>query len=455
MKILITGATGLIGKELGKALALKDHQLVVISRSAEKAKLVLPFPCEVIEGDLEKSPLLLPAVDAVIHLAGTSVAEGRWTAEQKKSILESRVLGTRHLLQSLSAAPSVFISSSAIGIYGDRGDEELTESSSTGPGFLAEVCKQWEAEAEKIHARSGFSGVRTVYMRTGVVLARSGGALEKMLWPFRAGIGAALASGQQKMSWIHIDDLVQLFIFALENPSAQGAINAVAEKPVSNLDFSKTLAKILHRPLLPNIPTFVLKILFGEMAVVLTASQNIKPTAALNLGFAFRFKDLQSALDDLLAEASKGEDVFYAEQFVPATPEKVFPFFSEAQNLEKITPDTLNFKIKNMSTPEIGQGTLIDYRLKIHGVPAGWRTLIDQWQPPFKFVDTQLKGPYSLWHHTHEFKNLAGGTLMTDRVRYKAPLGYLGWLAAGWLVKKDVSQIFSYRRKIVDQIFKK
>lgn len=449
MKILLTGATGLIGKEVGKVLVEQGHELVVISRSLDKARQHLPFACQVIEHDLNKSPLKtgqVQGVEAVVHLAGESVAGGRWNEKIKKEIYNSRVVGTKNLLAGLPDTVKTLIASSAIGIYGDRGDEALTESSSPGNDFLAQVCLDWEKASES------FKG-RRVLLRTGVVLSPQGGALEKMLFPFRAGVGGKLGSGRQWMSWIHIEDMVRLIAWTLTNQEVAGVVNAVSPHPRQNEEFSRTLAGTFGFGLGPAVPGFALKALFGEMSTVLLASQRVLPKVALGKGFHFKFIDLKSTFSSLFSSQMKGEEIFYAEQFVPLSPEELFPFFSAAKNLEEITPDILNFKVKRVSTNEIQQGTLIDYVLKIHGVPAKWKTLIDEWNPPFKFVDNQLKGPYKLWHHTHEFKAVPGGTLMTDRVRYILPFGKLGWYLAWHFVRRDVESIFAYRRKVVSAKF--
>lgn len=444
MRILITGATGLLGREIGKILAEKGHEIWVVSRSLSKAREVLPFPCEVIVGDLSEGPLKddrLKNIEAVINLLGEPVV-GRWNTEKKNRIYNSRVLGTRHLVASLPKTLDVFVGGSAIGYYGDCKDQILDETSAAGTDFLAKVCVDWEKE-------SAAAPGRKVFIRTGVVLAPHGGALEEMLFPFRAGVGGALSEGSHWMSWIHLKDIVGLFVFALENKQLTGVLNGVAPQPVTNLQFSQELARVLQKPLGPRVPEFALKALFGEAAGVILSSIRGSAEKAVSLGYQFHFRDLKSALEDLCVAFKNGEDVFYSEQFIPLPPEKIFPFFKDPHNLEKITPPSLSFHIGKVSTAEIQQGTIIDYNLKIHGVPAKWKTEIDEWTPPYKFVDTQLRGPYKLWHHTHEFRPFCGGTLMVDRVRYRLPMGYLGWLFAGKLVRKDVESIFSFRRKFI------
>lgn len=453
MKILITGATGLIGTQLGIELVKSGHEIVVISRSEQKAKLALPFPCQVIEADLMKSEILpsIDSVDAVIHLLGEGVADQKWSDQQKERILKSRTLSTQNLIKSFQVMPKLWIQASAIGIYGDRKDELLSESSSSGEGFLADVCRQWEAGAD-LAKEKGAS--RVVKARLGIVLSSQGGALKKMLFPFKAGVGGALSSGQQWMSWIHIDDVVGLFKKAIEDSAAQGPLNFVSPNPEINLNFSKKLVNQLNSFLGPTVPAFAMRLLFGEMADVLLGSQRVSADQAIKLKYQFKFPELQEALKDVLPRADESMEFFQTQQFVQAPRSKVFEFFSQAENLEKLTPEFLNFKIAFKSAEKIEKGSEIEYQLKVHGVPLKWKTLIEEFKAPDRFVDTALKSPYQTWHHTHLFEELGHGTLITDRVIYKLPVGYAGWLVGGAFVKSDLNAIFDFRRAQVAEIFK-
>lgn len=451
MKILITGATGLVGKEVGKALVKLGHEIVIISRNAVKAKQVCPFPCEVIEGDLVQAPVSshhLDQVEAVVHLMGEPIVEGRWTEEKKKRLQNSRIQATRHLQSSLAGRAKILVSTSAVGYYGDRGDESLTEDSAPGNGFLSNLCRDWE-DAAKAFSKEG---TRVVCLRVGVVLSNRGGALDEMLTPVRAGVGGPLGGGKQWVSWIHLGDLVKLYLAALHDDRMSGVYNAVAPAPVQNRDLMKALGKLVRRPTFLPVPGFGLKVLFGEKAQVLLDSQNVSSQKVEQTGFQFDYPDLEIALTDLLPHLTRGEDLFVAEQYVDLPKEKLFPFFSRAENLGTITPKFLDFKILNVSDPQVQEGTLIDYRMKIHGVPIRWKTRIEEWTPPKKFVDTQLKGPYQTWHHTHLFEDLGKGTLIIDWVRYRLPMAYPGWLVAGAFVRGDVETIFQYRREVIDQM---
>jgi uncharacterized protein (TIGR01777 family) len=299
MKALVTGATGFVGKQL---LPLLDHP-IVLSRNVERAQRSIGAACgRVVAWDPMDGPPPREAfdgVDVVLHLAGESVAEGRWTKSQKVKIRESRVIGTRNLVEGIARAehrPHVLVSASAVGYYGDRGEEELTERSNPGDDFLADVCIEWEREAHA--AEKG--GVRVVMLRTGIVLGH-GGALAKMLTPFRLGAGGPLGNGKQWMPWIHVDDMARMYVHAAATDSIHGPMNAVAPKPVRNSEFTKALGRALHRPAFMPAPYLGLRLLFGEFAKVLFASQRVLPKVALESGFQFEYPEIDAALRQILA----------------------------------------------------------------------------------------------------------------------------------------------------------
>jgi uncharacterized protein len=297
VNITITGASGLIGRRLLKNLGASGHTLTVVSRHAGTN---VPPGVGVVAWDPMRGPAPEDSVrnaNAVIHLAGEPVAQ-RWNADAKRRIRESRVVGTRNLVQALSKLrnpPQTLVCASAVGYYGSRGDEVLREDSAPDNSYLAEVCAAWEKEAV---AAESF-GMRVVRVRTGVALDARGGALQRMLTPFRMGAGGRLGDGRQWMSWIHLADLAAMFQFSVEN-EVRGALNGVAPIPVTNADFTQALAKALHRPTIFPVPAFGLKLLFGEMSEVLLASQRVLPAAPEAAGFKFRFPELGGALQDLL-----------------------------------------------------------------------------------------------------------------------------------------------------------
>lgn len=300
MRVLVTGATGLIGRELCRELAGEGHEIFFLSRRPDPAKVVIGAKGFGWDAEAELPPKeAFSGVEAVIHLAGEPIAASRWTNEQKRRIRDSRVKGTRNLVDGiarLTTRPEILVSGSAVGFYGSRGNEQLDESSEPGKGFLPEICIEWEAEAE----RAREFGIRVALARTGVVLDKNGGALEKMLTPFRLGLGARLGGGEQWFPWIHMDDIVGILRHSLVNEQVKGPINGAAPGIVTNADFTKDLAAVLNRPTFFPVPEFALQILMGEMAEVVLNSQRVVPKVALDTGYEFKYPNLRPALESLL-----------------------------------------------------------------------------------------------------------------------------------------------------------
>jgi len=300
MKILISGSHGLVGTALIKSLEADGHDIF---------RLVRHYPHS--PSEIEWSPdrysialSLIEGFDAVVHLAGESIAEGRWTDEKKKRIRESRVKGTRLLgdaLANLTQQPKVMISASAIGYYGDRGEESLTEASSPGDDFLSDVCVEWEKATDLAKEK----GIRTVNSRFGIILDKDGGALRKMLTPFRMGIGGRIGDGKQWMSWIALDDVVAGIKFSLTNDSLRGPVNFVAPNPVRNAEFTKTLGRVLSRPTIFPIPAFGVRLVFGEMAdALLLSSQKVHPNHLMEANYQFQYSQLDEALKHTISSSS-------------------------------------------------------------------------------------------------------------------------------------------------------
>jgi uncharacterized protein len=307
MRVTITGASGLIGSALVAELREHGAEVTVLSRDPSRAREALDVEAVGWDPLAEPAPVAaLAGADAIVHLAGENIAQ-RWSAQAKRAIRESRVLGTANLLAGLEAAgregngrggggPRTLISGSAVGYYGPRGEEPLDEDSPAGSDFLAETCVAWEAEA----AKASELGMRVVLVRTGVVLDRDGGALAKMLPPFRLGVGGPVAGGDQYMSWVHREDLVGMIHAALQDERWSGPVNGTAPGPVTNREFSHALGHALHRPSLLPVPGFALGLLYGEMAEIVTTGARVMPAKPLVLGYDFRHPELDEALQSAL-----------------------------------------------------------------------------------------------------------------------------------------------------------
>jgi uncharacterized protein (TIGR01777 family) len=304
LRVTVTGATGLIGPALVAALLEGGTQVTVLSRDPDRvrARFGASGPVEGVGWDLMQEPVPAGALegrDAVVHLAGENVAQ-RWTSKAKQAIRESRVRGTRHLVEGLRGTerrPPLLLSASAIGYYGAHGEEPLDEDAPAGNDFLADVCAAWELEA----ARAKELGLRVVQVRTGVVLDRHGGALQRMLPAFRLGVGGPVAGGRQYISWIHRDDLIGIMLAALADERWSGPVNATAPEPVPNRDFSRALGRALRRPALLPVPGAALRLLYGEMAEIVTTGARVVPAKPLVLGYEFRHPRLPEALTSALA----------------------------------------------------------------------------------------------------------------------------------------------------------
>jgi len=296
MNILVTGATGLIGTALISLLTQNKNRVIRLVRKTQLAPGEIGWDPYAQTLDIEP----LEGLDAVVHLAGENIADGRWTAGKKLRIRESRIQGTRFLAQSLASLfdpPKVLVSVSAIGYYGDRGEELLDEESDPGKGFLADVCREWEAAT----APAVMRGIRVVHPRLGIVLSTAGGALARMLPPFRLGIGGRIGSGRQFMSWITIEDLVGVLDYAIHNGSLHGPVNAVSPNPLTNQDFSIMLGRVLSKPSFLALPAFAARIAFGEMAdALLLASARVLPTKLKESGYIFQFPEVEGALRHVL-----------------------------------------------------------------------------------------------------------------------------------------------------------
>jgi uncharacterized protein (TIGR01777 family) len=477
MRVLITGATGFIGRALVPLLRREGHQLIALVRSVERARSLLGAEVEAVALSAGTHALreVLERSDAVVNLAGEAIMGGRWTEARRRVLVESRVQLTRQLVGAIAEAqprPKTLISGSAVGYYGDRGSEVLNESSSGGTDFLARLCKEWEAAARLAEN----SGLRVMTLRTGVVLGRDGGALAQMLPPFRLGVGGPVGSGRQYVPWIHLHDLVRVIATALSDDRYQGPVNGVAPEPATSRQFAKALGRALHRPAVLPAPALALKVIFGEAAGALLGSQRVEPQCLRELGFTYRFPTLDEALADIVhtgdaeispvrssAELHAPVDENYLRKRRPTHElrtrtvlnmpiDEAFAFFSHAENLGLMTPAAMRFEIQG-GEPAITKGAAIDYRLRVGPMPIRWRTRIAEWEPPHCFIDLQESGPYRCWHHKHTFSAQGSHTVMEDHVYYAPPFGVLGRLANRWFIVPRLQQIFGYRRDVIQLRF--
>jgi uncharacterized protein (TIGR01777 family) len=299
MKIIISGATGLVGTALVRALRDDGHSVGRLVRAGGPASAG-DIPWNPAAANIDLAPL--EGADAFVNLNGASIGGGRWTSERKQLLRTSRVETTRFLVDAMSRLrqkPRAFVSASAIGFYGSRGNEVLTETSARGTDFLSELSREWEREAQRAESL----GIRTAILRFGIVLAAGGGALPRMLTPFRMGVGGRLGSGKQWMSWIALDDVVGIIRWAIADSQASGPINLVAPNPVQNAEFTRVLARVLNRPAIFPAPAFALRLMLGEMAdALLLGSQRVRPEILIEAGYKFRFDDLEPALRAALAK---------------------------------------------------------------------------------------------------------------------------------------------------------
>lgn len=469
MRIFITGATGFVGRALTLRLQRDGHQIVAWTRDAARAARRLGPDC-VIASPADGPDALfegLRGCQAVVNLAGESLFGGRWSAARKQRIRDSRVQGTRALVEALARLPerpSVLVSASAVGWYGD-GEHEVTEDAAPAEDFLGSVCRDWEAAAQEAEHLD----VRVARLRFGLILGAEGGALAPMLVAARRGLLGRLGSGRQWVSWIHRDDLVELIVAALGDSWFTGPINAVAPEPVRNAQLTASITAAVGRRPGPPIPAILVRGALGQAASVLLDGQRASAQATRDRGFRFAFGTLRDALADPVSTRRRPSIVRRVEQpagarcassylltqetWLDAPLETVFPFFARAHNLALLTPPWTDFRIDEAPDGETVEGSLIRYRLRLGPVPIRWLTRIAAWEPGRRFVDTQVQGPYTLWWHEHTFEEVRGRVRMLDRVWYRPPLGILGRIANPLLVAPLLRRIFAWRAAAIELRF--
>ena len=466
MRVLVTGATGFIGRALVPRLQRDGHSVVVWARSDTRALGLLGADIDVVSIAAGQEALVsaLSRCDAVVNLAGEPLLGGRWTNARRAVLRASRIDTTGQLVSAMEAAsprPRVLVSGSAVGYYGDRGDEPLNEASVHRQDFLSQLCQDWESAAQRASA----SGVRVVLLRTGVVLGRAGGALAQMLPPFMFGAGGPIGSGRQYFPWIHLHDLVALAATAIVDERYAGAVNGVAPEQATSKAFARALGAALHRPALLPTPSLALRAIFGEAAVVLLASQRVEPKTAQGHGFVWEFPSLAAALHHIIdgapvtitpltaaspapATAPAAKFELHTRTVVNAPIDQAFAFFSKVGNLGLITPAAMNFRIEGR-IPQMAEGAVITYRVRVGPLPIRWRTRIVSWEPGRSFADVQDSGPYRVWRHEHVFVAQGSRTVMEDRVYYTPRPGVLARLTNRLFVAPRLRDIFQYRADVI------
>lgn len=448
MKILVTGATGLVGTRLCTELILKGYDLIVLSRDKDKAQDHLNLPAQYYSWSPTSELPPRKAIedcDAIINLMGESLANKRWSKSQKEKIYNSRIIGTKNLVQAVNQYREdnldVFVSASAIGIYKPNTKNVVAENGEQDKSFLGSICQEWESAAKEVIKTN-----RLVNPRIGVVIASDGGMMSKVLPLFRLGLGGPIGFGEQDMSWIHVDDLVSLLIEALQNKKFEGAINAVSKQIISNKEFTKALSRAVNIPNIFPAPTLALKLAFGEMSSLMLDSIAVKPQFLIENNFKFKYENIDEALKDVC------DGQIRESQFLSKNNAEVVSFFKDAKNLSKITPKELSFEVINHKDSPITDGSKLTYRFKKYGIPFTWTSLIKNSKENGTFTDVQISGPYKKWVHEHSFYQLKNGTLIVDQVHYQMPFGILG-KALMPLVHKDIKNIFKFRKKALHDIF--
>jgi uncharacterized protein len=463
MRILVTGATGFIGRALVPRLQRDGHSVVAWARSDARALALLGSDIDVVStaAGHEALTAALSQCDAVVNLAGEPILGQRWTAERREVLRTSRVDVTAQLVSALEAAkprPRVLVSSSAVGVYGDRGDEVLDESSGPRDDFLSRLCQDWEASAQ----RAAAAGLRVVIMRTGVVLGRGGGALAQMLPPFKAGVGGPIGSGRQYFSWIHLRDLVALIAAAIQDDRYAGPINAVAPDVVTSKRFARALGHALRRPAILPTPSAALRAIFGDAAIVLLASQRVEPAAARRHGFVWELPSIDAALVDVVSgdrvnitrlaapppTAPGATYILSASTEIDAPADQVFAFFSKAGNLGLLMPAAMQFRIVG----QVGQlcdGASLEYQVRVGPLPRRRRIRVVDWNPPRSFAEVQDLGPFSVWRHELVFTAHGDTTTIEECVYYAPPLGALSGMINTLFVAPRLRELFRYRAEVM------
>ena len=442
--LLIAGGTGLIGKELGQKLVKRGYKIFVLTRSPESSLINTPYPHKPLaweDLDSKTGRLVFQKLNGIINLAGAGIADKKWTKEYKKELWRSRIDRTRQLISACKKYPNriqCFLSASAIGYYGERPDITY-EGDKKGSDFLASLSHKWERPVQEL-------SVRWLIFRIGAVFSEKGGFLSRISPIIQKGLGGPIAGGNQIVSWIDREDLVNMFLFGLENKIA-GIFNCVSPYPTTNAQITQAIARRLRVKAFFPVPTLLTRILFGEMSQLITMSQNISSDKIQQTGFQFKNPDLQTSLKKRIPQLNKIEKRLIFEQWLPYRKEKIFLFFFKFKNVKKITPPLLKIRAASDSLKKPTKNSVIKYKFRIYGMSAYWTILISSWNPHEYFTSIQKKGPFKKWTHRHSFEKMGNGTLVTNTIQYTPPLGGFGWIVTGRIIEKIIRRVFKYRRK--------
>jgi uncharacterized protein (TIGR01777 family) len=476
MRVLVTGATGLVGRALTLRLQRDGHQVVAMSRDLTRASFVLGPEVELLATGCSSDELAaaMRHVDAVVNLAGDPLFSGRWDAAKKRRMVESRVGLTARLVRAMEASgapPSVLVSASAVGIYGDAGERDCPEDAAPAADYLGRLAQDWEAAARGAERL----GVRVVLPRIGIVLDLSGGALLKMLPVFLTGGGGPLGSGRQWMSWVHLDDLLEMILTALHERRWSGAFNAVAPTPVRNAAFSSALGAALGRPAFLPAPSFAVRLALGEAAEVVLGGQRVLPERLREWGVQLAHPVLSEALGHLLAPrdairigaAEAPPDSAYlrargaayhlaARTLVRGDPGELRSFFRDGRSLGPLTPGFISMEpVGESASGPIRAGDTLEYRVRVGPTPVAmpWLTLIEEVHDDGGFVDSAPRSPYASWWHVHTFQDVEGGVEVRDDAYYSPPLGPLGRLTHPLSVAPILRTVFACRAHALGRRF--
>lgn len=464
MNILILGGTGFIGRPTIAKLQGRGDQVHCLVRDLDKARGLLGEGIVLLDLDLPLGELRkeIEFADVIINLAGEPLAGVRWNKGKKKRFHQSRI-GLNELITENIAycdnPPDLFISASAVGIYGDRGDELLTEDSLLDTGDISKLCIDWENSAIKAKEY----GVRVCTLRFGIILGREGGVLKQVMPSFELGIGSYVGDSEQSVPWIHILDVIRAIEFCIDT-NIEGNINVVAPEASTSKKFANILGDITNTKIILHIPFAILRLIFASGAKILTNSLNVVPEKLLENNFKFQYKSLREALieevDSQSVQVSRtsrvidhlsnqGQYELSTTVELNSSAEETFNFFASPLNLGLTTPAWLGFKIIEMPDT-LNKGSKILYKIKLGPIYIKWCTLIAEWEPSHLFVDFQFQGPYSLWWHEHRVKTLSkNSSIIEDNVTYKVPFGIFGRIAHYFFIRKTLNRIFNYRRFIM------